>query len=285
MDSSKLCMKIEEDFDLNRATDNWGALDLGGYMVPSYREKWNGLLLDNTRVVERVYTAVFPDEKVLEHVLRENFRGALLFTHHPMIWDPTLGGLPFRNIPPSFLPELKERETSLYSLHTPLDENGPYSTSTSLARALNMQPVGEFFTYGGVKVGTIGKTLSSLIEEVAETARKAVGHEVKVWEYGDEEVNERNVAIVAGGGNYPEAIDEITGLGLNLYLTGVSRIDKGYRPTVLFHERARENGVNIIAATHYSTEKFACIAMTEYFNELGLPSEFIEGNNLKNDLE
>jgi len=40
-----------------------------------------------------------------------------------------------------------------------------------------------------------------------------------------------------------------------------------------------------LAATHYSTEKFACIAMTEYFTELGLPSEFIEGNNLKNDFE
>jgi len=285
MDSSELFAKIEEDFDLDKARDEWGALDLGGYLAPGYRERWNGLFLDNTRVVEGVYTAVFPDERVLENILLGNKRRALLFTHHPMIWDPTLGGFPFRNIPPRFLPDLKEREISLYNLHTPLDENGPDSTSTSLARALNVQPVDEFFTYGGVRVGVIGKTPSSLVEEVAETARTAVRHEVKVWDYGDEEINERKVAIVAGGGNYPEAIDEIGGLGLNLYLTGVSRIDRGYRPTVLFHERARENEINIIAATHYSTEKFACIAMTEYFRDLGLTSEFVEGHNPINDLE
>jgi hypothetical protein len=31
-----------------------------------------------------------------------------------------------------------------------------------------------------------------------------------------------------------------------------------------------------LGGTHYSTEKFACMAMTKYFEKLGLPSEFIE---------
>jgi putative NIF3 family GTP cyclohydrolase 1 type 2 len=285
MESSQLYAQIERDFDLENARDEWSTLDLGGYINPAYRARWNGLLLDNAKSVECVYTAVFPDENVLEKVLSISEGSAMLFTHHPMIWDLTLRGFPFRNIPSRFLHGLAERKISLYNLHTPLDANGPYSTSTSLARALDIQPIDEFFVYQGVKVGVIGVTPSRVVEEVAIRARMAVQHEVKVWNYGEPEICERKVAIVAGGGNYPEAIEEVAELGFNLYLTGVSLINEGYQPSVQFHEEAKTRGVNIIAATHHSTEKFACIAMTEYFRQLGLPSVFIEGENLKNDME
>ncbi len=32
----------------------------------------------------------------------------------------------------------------------------------------------------------------------------------------------------------------------------------------------------MIAATHYSTERFACIAVQDFFKSLGVPSEFID---------
>ena len=49
----------------------------------------------------------------------------------------------------------------------------------------------------------------------------------------------------------------------------------GYQPAVDGHISAKENGVNILAGTHYSTEKFACMKMVEYFSRLGVPGEFI----------
>jgi len=42
------------------------------------------------------------------------------------------------------------------------------------------------------------------------------------------------------------------------------------------HTLGQKNQINIIGATHYSSEKFACIAMCKYFSKLGLPAEFIE---------
>jgi len=42
------------------------------------------------------------------------------------------------------------------------------------------------------------------------------------------------------------------------------------------HELARENAINLLGGTHYSTEKFACIEMCKYFSELGLLSAFVE---------
>ena len=51
-----------------------------------------------------------------------------------------------------------------------------------------------------------------------------------------------------------------------------------------FHRIARESKINVVGATHYSTEKFACIAMKDYFSKLGVEAEFIEGVPCMEDL-
>jgi putative NIF3 family GTP cyclohydrolase 1 type 2 len=50
------------------------------------------------------------------------------------------------------------------------------------------------------------------------------------------------------------------------------------------HDIARENKINILGGSHYSTEKFACMAMCGYFRKQGLPSEFIEDTPVMEDL-
>ena len=57
-----------------------------------------------------------------------------------------------------------------------------------------------------------------------------------------------------------------------------------FEPTLAFHRLARDHGVNVIGATHYSTEKFACMAMTGYFAKAGVPAEFLEGTWYLEDL-
>ena len=49
-----------------------------------------------------------------------------------------------------------------------------------------------------------------------------------------------------------------------------------YEPSMRFHEICKKNKINVIAATHYSTEKFACIAIQKFFEDQGLPSEFLD---------
>lgn len=50
------------------------------------------------------------------------------------------------------------------------------------------------------------------------------------------------------------------------------------------HDFAKEHGISLLGGTHYSTEKFACIAMCEYFEKLGLEAEFIPEEPLFEDL-
>jgi putative NIF3 family GTP cyclohydrolase 1 type 2 len=283
--SKKLFRQLETDFDLITAKDHWSILDLGDYLNEEYKIKQNGLLLDNTKVINKVYTSVFPEEKVLNHLLKLKQQNLLLFTHHPMIWDPVITGLPFKNIPKKYLPKLEEQKISFYNLHTPLDKNGDFSTSTSLAKVLKIEPKQEFFNYFGVKVGIIGRTFNKKVSSIAKTLQKVVGHQVRVWKYGKDEIKDSRVGLVAGGGNYPKAIEELASQGVNLYVTGVSSLNENYQPSIDFHEIAKKLKINVLAGTHYSTEKFACIAMTEYFSKLGINSKFIDGQYYLEDLE
>jgi putative NIF3 family GTP cyclohydrolase 1 type 2 len=279
----KLYQKLDQDFELDKLTDDWKEMDFNEYITENFKKRYMGLVADNSEEINKVYTAVFPDEKILGKILESGEKDILLFIHHPMIWDVSISPV-FKSIPKEYLKKMRENKISVYNLHAPLDKNGPYSTSVCLAKALDINPEEEFGEYFGVMPAVIGKTDCRTMEEFARKAEMVVGHRVKVWFNGSQEIKGGKVAVQAGG-NLPEEITEAAGLGINTFVTGVTRPNKFYLPSLEFHRLAKENKMNIIGATHYSTEKFACMAMVEYFKELGLAAEFIAGEPDLNDLE
>lgn len=283
MNAQKLYQKLDLDFELDKMTDDWKEMEFNEYITENFKKRYMGLLADNAKEVNKVYTAVFPEDKVLNKIISSGEKDILLFTHHPMVWDVSVSPV-FKSISREYLGKLKENRISVYNLHSPLDKNGPYSTSMCWARALGVIPTGDFGEYFGVMAGVIGKTHCRTIEEIAKKAEIAVGHKVKVWFNGSQEIKGGKVAIQAGG-NMPEEITEAAGLGINTFVTGVTRPNKFYLPSLEIHKLAKENRINIIGATHYSTEKFACMAMVEYFKKHGLNAEFIAGEPDLNDLE
>lgn len=277
MKAKKLYQSLDKEFEIDKLDeDEWILFDLGDFTTESFKKTKKGLVLDNSTEINKVYTAVFPSEPVLDYIIASGAEDTLLFTHHPMIWDPSSGGFPFRNIPSKYLEVLEEKNISLYTIHVPLDRNGPYSTTVSLAQALEIETEREFFEYHGVKVGIIGKTECTSNFELAANIKETVGHLLKTWVYGSMQITNGNVALVAGGGNYPEIVEELAETDIKTYITGVTMKNPDYEPSMRFHEICQENKINVIAATHYSTEKFACIAIQKFFEDLGLPSEFLE---------
>jgi putative NIF3 family GTP cyclohydrolase 1 type 2 len=284
MEAKKLYESLDKEFELDKLQeDEWSFFDLGDYVTEGFKKTRMGLVLDNAKEIKKVYTAVFPSERVLDHILATEERNVLLFTHHPMIWEPGEGGFPFRNIPERYLEFLKEREISYYSIHVPLDKNGPYSTTTSLARALEIETEREFFDYFGVMVGIIGQTKWTSIFDLNKQVEETVGHVLKTWVNGPPEIPDGRVALVAGGGNDPDVAQELADAGIKAYVTGVTYKNPEWEPGLKFHEICNENKINVIAATHYSTEKFACMAVREFFDKLGVPSEFIDDEPDFND--
>jgi hypothetical protein len=56
------------------------------------------------------------------------------------------------------------------------------------------------------------------------------------------------------------------------------------KPGMEFHRIAKENMINVVGATHYSIQKYACMAMVDYFTGLGIEAEYIEGKPCMKDL-
>jgi putative NIF3 family GTP cyclohydrolase 1 type 2 len=241
-------------------------------------------MLDNADEIEKVYTSTFPDTAVLDNILGRNERDILFFSHHAMGYDPALEGFPFYNIAVEYLKELKRRRISFYVLHVPLDKNGPYSTAVSLAKALELAVESEFCEYLGCKVGVICKTSFARVADFARHVQDAIGYQIKTRQYGDDRIRGRRVAVAAGGGCVDFVARELSALGVNTYLTGCTKPIPSFEPNMEFHRIARESKINVVGATHYSTEKYACMSMVEYFAGLGLEAEFVEGTPRMEDL-
>jgi len=286
MKAEKLYESLENEFQLHeRREDEWSSFDLGSYVTENFKSRLMGLVLDNSEEINKVFTAVFPSEPVLDTIFSRKEQGVLLFTHHPMIWDRNVEGFPMRNIPEKNLERMKDLAVSLYTLHVPLDQNGPYGTSASFARALKVEKESEFFDYHGATVGIVGSTSCVNLEELTRLAQDIVGHKVKTWDYGGPLIKNQKVAVIGGGGNFPEVLEELLDTDVRTYVTGVTRANKEWEPSLRFHNLAKEHGFNMIGTTHYSSEKFACIAIQKFFQHLGLPTEFIEGIPEFQDLE
>jgi putative NIF3 family GTP cyclohydrolase 1 type 2 len=282
MNSEDLYKRLDTDFHLSECRDEWEDYGEARFVAPQFRRRLMGVFLDNAREVDRVYTAVFPSPAVLEKLYAADASGALLLTHHAMTWDIRLAPAVFSAISSDDMEMLRRRRIAVYVLHIPLDRNGPYSTSVTLASALGLEVAEDLdFEYCGVKPGVICKASVETVDELSARFSEVLGHRTSVYPYGEGAIRGGLVAVVAGGGNDPEAIECAADRGLNTYLTGITARNDVSRPA---HALAAELGVSLLGGTHYSTEKFACFALCRYFQELGLEAEFVHDVPVMEDL-
>jgi putative NIF3 family GTP cyclohydrolase 1 type 2 len=284
MNAKELYEKIDRDFEIDKYKDDWSFVEFNEFINPDFKERYIGIMLNNTAEIEKVYTSTFPDTAVLNDILSRSETDILLLSHHAMWYDPTLKGFPFYNIPTGFLKKLKEQRISFYVMHIPLDKNGTYSTSVNLAKELQLDITGEFCEYLGWKLGVICEAGCTKLTDFALHVKNVMGHEIKVRRYGDEIIERKTIGVAAGGGCIDFVAEEIAELGINTFLTGCTRPIPSFEPNMEFHRIAKENKINLVGATHYSTEKFACMAMVKYFAGLGIEAEFVEGTPCMEDL-
>ena len=283
MNATKLYNQLEQDFRLSICKDDWSEIRADEFITPQYLKRYMGLVTDNSENITYAYTAVFPSPAVIAKIIKDNRREAMLFVHHPVDWDITKPPV-FTNIPVDDMKELQKRKISMYNLHTPLDAVGEYSTGVTLAHALGIRITGEFDEYHGVNVGVLGTVNCTTIPQLKAQFEEVVGHEVALYPYGESAIKDGKVALVAGGGNEAAVYPYLREHGINTFITGIASMRDSYPPSVEAHNSAKENGVNILAGSHYSTEKFACMKMVEYFAKLGIPGEFVPDKPCMEDM-
>jgi len=274
MKAKEIYMHLDDYFIKPGITDEFYQYmtELAPFLCDNFKKRSMGLVCDFTETVDRVFTAVFPTEKVFRKIL-ENSEKAMLFTHHACNWDLKKSPIGFYNMEAALLEKLKEKQISIYCLHHPLDNYSEYSTSKTLADALDVEVIRPFVNFSGAVCGVIGKTKFQTVNELQKKYSEAVGHETKRYPYGDDEILNGIVAVVAGGGNQTFVLQDLVDNQINSLVTGVTLKND---ISAEAHELAERNRINVLGGTHYSSEKFACIAMCKYFEKLGLPAEFIE---------
>jgi putative NIF3 family GTP cyclohydrolase 1 type 2 len=277
MEAKKLYARLEKDFIKPGLSDDWAPhmKEIECFLSDNFKKRSMGLVCDFApEIITKVYCAVFPSNKVLEKVLADGIGNSMIFVHHPSIWDIRKAPNVFQQMDGTLLAKLKDKKISIYNLHVPLDNFGEYSTGVTLAKSLNMTELEPCVPYYGSLAGVIGKTSCRTVSELKQIFEGAVGHKVKLYKYGEDKIPGNKVAVLAGGGNEEDILKQVFDSGIKTVVTGISSRNPHSEKTHVYEEA---NGINVLGGTHYSTEKFACQAMCNYFRNLGLPSVFIDG--------
>jgi len=282
MKATPIYQHLENDFVTSKMSDDWAQYmdSVVDFLSENFKKRSMGLVCDFATKINQVYTAVFPSMAVMQRILNDGSQDAMLFVHHPSIWDIRKAPEVFQQMDRELLKQFRDRRISIYNFHVPLDNYGEHSTSVNFAKALGIKPKKPFAPYFGALAGVFGKTDSATIQDLKKVFEKAVGHKVSLYNYGDNEIKERTVAVVAGGG-LDLIIKEITENNTNVLVTGIT-VKNDYSRKA--HEFAEKHRINILGGTHYSTEKFACISMVGYFEKMGLFSEFIDDIPVMEDM-
>lgn len=233
-----------------------------------------GIQYDNTESITKVYTSDFAAESVINEIINRRERNVMLFSHHPLPQRKKPDYKP-STIPEVILKKMREQKISLFSYHIPLDRNGEYSPGNNLAKAMGITPYEEFYFQDNVFMGVLCRSDFTAVEEVMGRLEKVIGHKAKIYPYGDDRLGNRRVAIMAGGASNPDIYEYLAGKGINTLVTGVTNPVKAEWVNKI-HEKAKQHRINLIGGTHHSTEKFACIAMVDFFEKMGLEAEFID---------
>lgn len=225
-------------------------------------QRYNGLMLRSGDAVKEVYCAAFPSPGVLEKLLSITSGEALLFTHHPV--DMEVSGVGFLPISPDTLERLRAKGVSVYACHAPMDCHDEIGTNASIVRAFDVQGERSFAEYGNGYAGRIGSIARARLNEVVRRGKKVFGVE-RVEIGGARPLYFTKVAIVAGGGDNPELLEEAERMGAQVFITG-----EWYTRTTPREEQGREWAARNRAAckAYAESSKMALLgfshAATEY---------------------
>jgi putative NIF3 family GTP cyclohydrolase 1 type 2 len=247
-------------------------------------QRTNGLMLRSGDTVREVVCAAFPSPDILATLLATVSEEALLFVHHP--FDMEVSGVGFLPVPPDALARLKARGISVYACHAPMDCHDGVGTNASIVEAFDVQVEQRFAEYGPGFAGRIGSITPTELDALVRKGRAVFGVD-RVEIGGAKPALIRRIAIVAGGGDDPELLEEAEQRGAQAYITGewytrtlpVDQEEKAWaesnRAACLAYAEA--SGMALLGFSHAASESLVMKGqMVPYFESKGVPATSLE---------
>jgi len=225
----------------------------------------NGLQVANRGPVRKVAAAVDASLRTIEGAIAADAN--LLLVHHGMLWSGAQKIVVHRY---DRLRLLIEHDVAIYSSHLPLDLHPTLGNNALLARALGLEPTGEFARYESIAIGVRGddRRPTAQVVEAARAFSKQWGGDVRTSAIAPGRET-RRWGICTGAGAAADTLSEATTLGIDTLIVG----EGAYWTSV----EAPELGLAIIYAGHYATETLGVRALGEHASKtFGIPWAFID---------
>jgi dinuclear metal center YbgI/SA1388 family protein len=238
--------------------------------TPDAPSAHNGLQIANSGQVTRVAAAVDASERTIHGALDAG--ASLLLVHHGLFWGwgAGAGGMPHivgRRY--AQLKTLLTRDLAVYSAHIPLDRHPTLGNNVLLARALDLEPTGEFGRFYSISIGVRGTSdipTEDILKRAASFAR-GQGGDARASAFATGR-RTRSWAICTGAGANAETLDEASELGIDTLIVG-----EGPHWTAV---DAPQRGLVIVYAGHYATETPGVQALAQNLEaHFGLPWTFV----------
>ena len=252
------------------------------YFSDDFLKSYHGLMLNNGVNVQKIIGTVFLDRGVLEKLFQRDEKNVLIFTHHPL--EDQTAGAGFIALPEKYLQELKKRNISVYSIHTPLDIHAKVSTVLDFAKGSGIHVSGQFIKDQTGWVGTTGHVHKhdEFDEYISFLQTTTGGNRVNFIKRTNQV---GKVAVIPGGGTDPSLILEAIYLECDTYLTGEYynklHISHGEQERTLFERKIENTNINLIEVSHYWSERFVFQDSLKQLitRQLQLKYEFVEQEN------
>ena len=232
--------------------------------TPDYGPALNGLQLANAGEVRKIGAAVDYSRRAIDIAVAAGVN--FLIVHHGMFWS---GLQPIRGASYERLKTLIAHDVAVYASHLPLDRHPVYGNNTLLARALGLEPSGEFAQYKGIAIGVRGEAdeETATIVQRAQAFAAGEGGTVVHTPIAPHR-RTRRWALCTGAGASSETLSEAAALGADTLIVG-----EGPHHTAV---QAEELGIAIIYAGHYATETLGVRALAHHVGErFAIPWAFI----------
>lgn len=245
---------------------------------------WNGLMLNHSEEIDRVYLIVFPDQAVLDTILALELErgapGALIFAHHPADFEQS--GRGFVPMDESQLEDLREHNISYYSCHAPLDCHPELSTIGALAQAIKLRDWEWFAPHHGRMEGVHGRVSDVDFASFAERLSEVT--ELPYIRYNQIRFNGQpveHVALIPGGGDNAQHLQQARDLGCDTYVTGHWWLEGDYEYAAHQREAMRQLvpqlPMNLIGTSHYASEMVVMRdGLPGWFRNVGIEARFIK---------
>ncbi len=286
MHSLDAAAQLDSGFGIGIHAENlvdWAVTDDNrGYVTSDFLDRRTALMLRGSPEIDTVRTAVFVTDPIVRQL--EKLQSCLLVTHHNFdYYEDARGVMPITS---NMIRLILEHGHSLYVAHAPLDTHPRYGTSLALAELVGVPAEQFFYDYFGSPVALVGTIPTISFGAFSEAVRTSLRRPCLTLVQYRNEVN--RVAVVAGGGDMPDILQQAFDLGCDTMLTGTVEHRWGL-PAVQegnkrFHELNQRLKMNLVGGTHYGTERPAMQKLIELFADWPVRASYLEDEVLLSSL-